>query len=158
MTTLAEYITGKADGGDPVFSKAKIGHFTDSWLKSVFNRLLDSELDDLKAELHSIPLIPDQSKSLRTLNDTSTPLLFKGASDLKRSLTALSVPLVTGVSDELRTLLEKFSEIHDCIWHVTPRDLIDTLVEECSEKLQEYDIVSDVQRALLNYLGRDDSL
>ncbi|MHC8440809.1 MAG: protein NO VEIN domain-containing protein [Candidatus Eutrophobiaceae bacterium] len=158
VTHLAEYITGKTDDGDPAFSKAKNGLFTDSWLKSVFNRLLKSNLGSLEDELYCIPLIPDQLGFLRTLNNPSTPLLFKGEADLKRSLTTLSVPLVTGVSDDLRTILEEFSEAQDCIRSITPRNLIDMLMKECSEKLQEYDIVSEIQIALLDYLGMADSL
>ena len=155
---LAEYVASITEDDTPQLSRAKSGPLTDEWLRSVFSRLLDSDLNGLHCELNEIPLIPDQSRILRTMGNSATPLLFRGSQDLKRALTDLSVPLVQGVSSELFGLLRRFSEKEDCIWSVTPRDLVDTLADECSETLAEYDDVSDVQRAILNYLSREESV
>jgi sacsin len=155
---LGAYVAAITEDDSPQLGRAKSGPLTDEWLRSVFSRLLDSDLSGLKSDLNEIPLVPDQSRILRTMGNSATPLLFKGAQDLKHALTALSVPLVLGVSPELFALLQLFSEKEDCIWLVTPRDLVDTLADECSEALADYDDVSDIQRAILTYLSREESV
>jgi sacsin len=158
MHELGGYVAAVTGDDTPKLSRARSGPLTDGWLRSVFGRLLASDLDGLASDLDEIPLIPDQSRTLRTMGDSSTPLLFKGAQDLKRALTDLSVPLVSGISQELFGLLQTFSAKEGWIWPVTPRDLVDTLSDECGETLAEYDAVSDVQRAILTYLSLDDSV
>jgi len=155
---LADYVSAQVGDGEPKLNRARAGALTDAWLRAVFSRLLESDLNGLGSNLNEIPLIPDQSGTLHPMGTSATPLLFRGSSKLERALADLSVPLVSGVSRELGELLGKFSEKQDCIWPVTPRDLVDTLAEECSEVLQEYETLTDVQRALLDYLSRDDSL
>ena len=158
MRELAKYVFAQAEDGALKLSTAAVGPLTDAWLQAVFNRLLDSDLKALGSDLSKIPLIPDQSRTLLTMDSSATPLLFRGSQELKRALTDLSVPLVTGVSKELYILLQKFSEKEKCIWSATPRDLIDTLADQCSEAIQEYDLLTNVQQALLTHLSRDENL
>ena len=156
---LADYVSAQVRDGGLKLNRARVGALTDGWLCTVFSRLLESNLDKLESALNRIPLIPDQSLALQTMGSSSTPLLFRGPPELKRALSDLAVPLVfSGVSEKLLTLLGQFSEKQNCIWPVTPRDLIDTLADECSEVLQEYEMLTDVQRALLGYLSKEDSL
>lgn len=155
---LAKYVSAKVENNVVRMSGASAGILTNAWLHAVFSRLLGSDLDGLESDTQEIPLIPDQFRTLRPMGSSSTPLLFRGTPDLKRALTDLSVPLVTGVSSELFKLLLQFSEKEECIWPVTPGGLIDTLADQCKEALQEYDQVMDVQRALLDYFSRDESL
>jgi sacsin len=156
---LAGYVSAQTRDGGLKLNRARVGALTDVWLRAVFSRLLESNLDKLESDLNNIPLIPDQSKALQVMGSPSTPLLFRGPSELKRALTDLSVPLVfSDVSEKLLALLGQFSEKENCIWPVTPRDLVDTLDDVCRKVLQEYETLTDVQRALLNYLSKEDSL
>lgn len=155
---LADYVSTQVGNGKPKFNKGGSGALTDAWLRSVFSRLLESDLDKLMSDLNEIPLIPDQSQTLHTMGSAATPLLFRGPIELQRSLSDLKVPLVSGVSRELLTLLGKFSEKRDYIWPVTPRDLIDTLAAQSNEVMLEYDIFTNVQRTLLDYFSKEDSL
>jgi sacsin len=155
---LAAYVSEQVGEDRPKINKARGGALTDAWLRAVFYRLLESNLEGLGSNLNEIPLIPDQSGDLYPMGDAATPLIFRGARDLKRALTDLSVPLVSGISDELFELLGKISEKQDYIWQVTPGDLIDTLAAKCYELLQEYHSLTYAQRALLDYFSRNDSL
>lgn len=155
---LADYVSAQVEDGPPKLNTGRVGAFTDTWLRSVFNRLLESNMDGLGSAINEIPLIPDQSRTLHPMGSSATPLLFRGPQDLKRALSDLSVPLVLGVSSELLTLLGKFSDEQGGIWPVTPRDLVDTLADQCSDVLREYEKLTDVQRALLGYLSKDESL
>jgi sacsin len=135
------------------------GVFTDEWLQAVFKRLLDYDLNKFKDDIKKIPLVPDQSLVLQEMGYSSTPLLFRGHNEnLKSALSELSVPLVKGVSDQLFNLLLEFSKKNNLIWEVTPRDLIDTLEDQCIDILKEYDQITNVQRAILDYLSKDDNL
>lgn len=155
---LTDYIATQVDDGKPQFNKSGYGTFTDAWLKSVFSRLLESNLEALTSDLNEIPLIPDQSLTLHAMGSAATPLLFNGKIELRRSLLDLNVPLVTGVSKELSKLLNKFSSKQDCLWSVTPRDLIDTLTDQSSEILQEFETFTNTQRNLLDYFSKEDNL
>jgi sacsin len=159
VSELSKYIAEKAENGEPKMSTGTAGTLTDAWLQAVFSRLLESDLDKLKNEIIEIPLIPDQFHVLRPMGYASTPLLFRGHNeDLKRALAALSVPLITDVSSKLFNLLIDFSAKKGLIWQVTPCDLVDTLAASCSEAIRKYDRITDVQRAILDYLSRDESL
>jgi sacsin len=155
---LADYVTALVGEGEPKLNRSGAGALTDAWLKAVFYRLLESDRDGFGSDLNEIPLVPNQSEVLYPMGSSSTPLLFRGSIELKRALTDLSVPLVSGVSKELQTLLGKVSEDQDCIWWVTPRDLVDTLADECSEVLDDFDSFTDMHQALLDYLSKDASL
>jgi sacsin len=152
---LAEYVSSKTENETPKLNKNGL---SENWLNAVFSRLLESDLSTLINKLDNIPLIPDQSQILQKMGTCATPLLFRGSSDLHHSLTQLSVPLVFSIGKELRILLEEISEKYDRIWSITPRDLIDTLSGQCSEILKEYNLLTEVQKALLDYLSQDGSL
>ncbi len=159
VRTLCEYVAEQDQDEEIKMSNRTAGTLTDAWLQAVFRRLLESDLDNVDDNLKEIPLVPDQSRVLRHMGFKSTPLLFRGSErDLKNALIELSVPLVSGVSNNLFKLLVDFSENKGLIWKVTPHDLVDTLVDECSEVLQEYERVTKVHRVLLDYLSKDESL
>lgn len=156
---LDKYISSKTVNGELKLRRRNTGTLTDTWLQAVFSRLLASNIRNLQFEIRGIPLVPDQNHILHPVGNASTPLLFHShKSDLKKALIELSVPIVTGISKELFALLLEFSEKEDLIWSVTPRDLVDTLVAQSKEILDEYEKVTDVHKALLNFLSREDSL
>ncbi|WP_404357088.1 DUF3883 domain-containing protein [Methylotuvimicrobium sp. KM1] len=155
---LEKYVSTHSKNGQLKMIRSSAGTLTDSWLRAVFKRLLDSELRGLKDEIKSIPLIPDQQGELHKMGSAATPLLFQGAKELRNALNELNIPLVHGVSSELFQLISEFSRKEDCIWYVTPRDLIDTLDCVCNEILQSYDRLTDIQRALLDYLSKEECI
>jgi sacsin len=161
VSELAAYVSAQNANNaneDLRMREGAFGFLTDTWLRAVFKRLLKSDLSKLKNEVNEIPLIPDQNRVLHSMGSAATPLLSRGSKELKRALNELSVPLVQGVSDELFQLLLDFSTKEDCLWTVTPRDLIDTLECQCEEILQSYEKITDVQRALLDYFSKEESL
>jgi sacsin len=155
---LANYVSGLFTDEELKMRRGKVGALTDKWLCSVFKRLLKSDISSLKSEVNKIPLIPDQHRSLHSMGSAATPLLFWGSKELRRALNELSVPIVQGTSDELFQLLVDYSKKEGSIWTVTPRDLIDTLECQCGEILQSYEKFTDIQRALLDYFSKDESL
>ncbi len=155
---LGKYVSKNSQNGQTNLKRSSVGTLSDSWLRTVFKRLLDSELGWLKDELKSIPLIPDQQGELHEMGSAATPLLLVGAKELRNALNELNIPLVQGVSNELFQLIGEFSRKEDCIWYVTPRDLIDTLDCVCNETLQSYDRLTDIHRALLDYLSKEESI
>jgi sacsin len=158
VSELAAYVSAQNANEDLRMKEGAFGSLTDTWLRAVFKRLIESDLSKLKSEVNKIPLIPDQNRVLHSMGSAATPLLSRGSKELRRALNELSVPLVQGVSDELFQLLLDFSRKEDCLWTVTPRDLIDTLECQCEEILQSYEKVTDAQRALLDYFSKEESL
>jgi len=155
---LGKYVSKNSQNGQLKMKRNSAETLTDSWLSNVFKRLLDSELGWLKDEIKSIPLIPDQQGELHEMGSAATPLLLVGTKELRNALNELNIPLVQGVSNELFQLLGEFSRKEDCIWYVTPRDLIDTLDCVCNETLQSYDRLTDIHRALLDYFSKEESI
>ena len=156
---LSKYVSAKNKNKKLKMSTDISGVFTDKWLQAVFNRLLGVNLNNLKDDICKIPLVPDQNLFLNPMGHLSTPLLYNRNNDeLKQALITLSVPMVSGVSNELFQLLINFSEKKGLIWQVTPHDLIDTLLDSCSDEIEKYETVTEVQRAILDYLSREESL
>lgn len=159
VKVLSKYIN---EYGENLGIKMRIGIdgvLSENWIQAVFCRLIDSDLNRLTEDIKKIPLVPDQSLILQKLGYSSTPLLFRGHNEnLKNALSDLSVPLVKDVNSELFKILVDFSKKNNLIWEVTPCDLINTLADQSIDILKEYDQLTNIQRAILDYLSKDDNL
>lgn len=159
LQKLHGYVSALGDVNCLTLNSGYSGLLSDAWLQSVFNRLLATDTAGQNVEiLRQTPLIPDQSGLLHPLGLMSTPLLFRGSLDFKQALAEIGVPLVDNVSKTLFELLFKFAETKGHIWKVTPCDLADTLDDACDETLKSFQLVSNVQRALLDFFCREEYL
>ncbi len=155
---LAEYVSSKTENEKAQLNKNGL---SESWLKSVFSRLLDNDISFSIDRLKKISLIPDQAQTLHKMDSYVTPLLFNGSRELKSALIEISIPLVFDVNNELRSLFDSFSERYhkyNCIHPIAIQNLIDALFNQCIDILDNYESITEVQRALLDYLSKENSL
>jgi hypothetical protein len=133
---------------------------TEGWLHKLFARLVDLDLmgHDSGTELCAIPLIPDQDGNLRCMGDAATPMLFEGPEKLKTALLDLKVPLVVDIGDQLLNQLRAFSDKTKEPPRMAPGSLVCSLEQFHGEELRQYDQVTEVQNALLNYLSEKKSV
>lgn len=132
------------------------GPLSKSWLSLIYRRILSLKVYHLI--INEIPLIPDQNGILKCMGSPSTPLLLKGSVRLRSVLSELSVPIVSQLDNSLIDILFEISEKHSCLWSVTARDLIDTLNDQCITALSEYTTLTNIQRVILDFLSKDDSI